>query len=226
MGALTTAPGQAPATAVFRGAFETHVTVRCDEAALARLDRWAAAANMKITHIMLARGRTPSQPMLTSTANGVFAEQLGSARAMTGVLEAAGFEPVRVKIEASPWADGVPQDDAEAVRLGPGRYFEHHLKVLLDSDTDLVALADLVTDHRAHLSWNARRAVGDGERHERFITQRCHAAGLESAGRQLDSLLGTVRAAGHDVVSVEREFVVYDSDITIDDGWIAEETTP
>ncbi|PYC88075.1 hypothetical protein C7C46_01610 [Streptomyces tateyamensis] len=225
MGALTTAPGQAPATTVFRGAFETHVTVRCDDAALARLDHWAAEAGMKITHIMLARGRTPSQPMLTSTAHGTFAELFGSARALTGVLEAAGFEPVRVKIEASPWAEGVPQDDTEAVRLGPGRYFEHHLKVVLDSDTDLAGLAALVTGHGAHLSWNARRAVGDGRCHERFITQRCHAAGLDSAGWQLDSLLCTVRMAGHHIVSVEREFVVYDSDITIDDGWIAEETT-
>ncbi|WP_035851495.1 hypothetical protein [Kitasatospora azatica] len=35
------------------------------------------------------------------TANGTFAEQFGSACTLTGVLEAAGFEPVRVKIEAA-----------------------------------------------------------------------------------------------------------------------------
>ncbi|MBC7271634.1 MAG: hypothetical protein H5T76_23480, partial [Streptomyces sp.] len=46
--------------------YETHVTVRCDGAAEAeRLRRWAVAAGLRLTHIVLARGRMREQPMLT-----------------------------------------------------------------------------------------------------------------------------------------------------------------
>lgn len=37
--------------------YETHITVRCPEPGEAeRLGRWAAAAGLKLTHIVLARG--------------------------------------------------------------------------------------------------------------------------------------------------------------------------
>jgi hypothetical protein len=63
------------------------------------------------------------------------------------------------------------------------------------------------------------RLVGPGQRHERFVTQRCHDVGLGSAGTLLENRLAAVRSAGYEDLSVEREFVVHDSDITVDDGW-------
>ncbi|MGW5396666.1 hypothetical protein [Streptomyces sp. NPDC003952] len=46
--------------------YETHVTVRCaGPAELARLASWSAGRELKVTHIVLARGRMLSQPMLT-----------------------------------------------------------------------------------------------------------------------------------------------------------------
>lgn len=77
-----------------RHEYETHVTVRCADAAEpARLDAWAAARELKVTHIRLARGRMVSQPMLTlrnRTGHELLVPQ----------LRAAGFDPVRVKV---PW---------------------------------------------------------------------------------------------------------------------------
>jgi hypothetical protein len=211
-----------PCVPVLRGDFETHVTVRCDAESLARLDRWAAAAALKVTHIVLARGRMTSQPMLTYTAAGTLEEQLEKANDRVAALAAAGFDPVRVKIEASPWTDGVPVDDAQAQQHDPYRYFEHHAKIRLAPGTDLGALAARVAPHGAHLSWNARRTLGAG-RHERFVTQRCHLVGVHSAGRRLQALVASLTASEVQIVSLEREFVVYDSDMTIDDGWITEE---
>ncbi|KIX78234.1 ankyrin, partial [Streptomyces sp. MBRL 10] len=137
--------------------YETHVTVRCADAAeLARLDAWAGARNLKVTHILLARGRMVSQPMLT------LRDRTGHER-LVPRLRAAGFDPVRVKVETVPWTTDRP---------GPGGgYFEHHLKLLLPAGYDRAALEALVTPHAAHLSWNARRVL-DGGRHERFVTQR------------------------------------------------------
>ncbi|MDX3235275.1 hypothetical protein PV392_06190 [Streptomyces sp. ME03-5709C] len=196
--------------------YESHVTVRCagpDEEA--RLRRWAAAAGLKLTHIVLARGRMREQPMLTLSGSSSYVEQAARARDVVAGLRADGFAPVRVKTESTPWAAEVP------ARLGEDdeRYFEHHVKLLLDADTDLAALAARVVPLGAHLSWNALR-VRAGARHERFVTQRCRSVGADGAGRALERLL--TELGTFVVLGVEREFVLHDSDLSVDDGWIEE----
>ncbi|MER6785597.1 hypothetical protein ABT330_13345 [Streptomyces sp. NPDC000658] len=198
--------------------YETHVTVRCtgpDETR--RLRRWASAAGLRLTHIVLARGRMREQPMLTLSGGGSFAEASARARGVVARLVADGFDPVRVKTESTPWAPEVPLLPCE-----DERYFEHHVKLRLAADADLLALAARVVPHRAHLSWNARRVRGDGL-HERFVTQRCRGVDAEGAKAALQRLLTELR--GCEVLSVEREFVLHDSDVSVDDGWI-EETAP
>lgn len=203
----------------FEGDFETHVTVRCGQADVDVLQRWAASAGLKLTVIVLGRGRVPVQPMITLFGSGTLGTQHAAAGAVVGRLEAAGFDTARVKIEASPWARGVPGDHEDALRLGPGCYFEHHVKLVLDAGCEVETLARLVVPHGAHVSWNARRALGAG-RQERFVTQRCHRVGLTEAGRSLEELHTALRGGGYEIVSVEREFVVFDSDESVDAGWI------
>ncbi|MET9605461.1 hypothetical protein ABZZ17_10390 [Streptomyces sp. NPDC006512] len=188
------------------GTYETHVTVRCPDAVeLERLESWAAARELKVTHILLARGRTLSQPMLT------LPDRTGHER-LVPQLRAAGFDPVRVKVETVPWTTDVP---------GPGGgYFEHHLKLALPADFDRPALECLVSGHRAHLSWNARRtAAGPDGMHERFVTQRCRGTASRAAAA-CDTLISVLVEAGYEILSEEREFVLYDSDLSADDGWI------
>ncbi|MFJ6687714.1 MULTISPECIES: hypothetical protein [Streptomyces] len=195
--------------------YETHVTVCSPEPGEAeRLGRWAAAAGLKLTHIVLARGRMRDQPMLTLRGSRTYAQEWERAERTVRQLRADGFRPVRVKIESSPWAAEVPRRPC-----GAGRYFEHHVKLLLDAGTDTTALAERVVPHGAHLSWNARR-VRDDASHERFVTQRCHGVDAEGAGRALDGLLAAL--APLRVLEVEREFVLYDSDVTVDEGWLDE----
>ncbi|MFG2357674.1 hypothetical protein [Streptomyces sp. NPDC048521] len=195
--------------------YETHVTVRCaDPAETERLRGWAERAGLKLTHIVLARGRMRQQPMLTLAGSASYAEESARAARTVAALRADGFLPVRVKTESAPWAPEVPDGPC-----GGGRYFEHHVKLLLDAGTDLDALAARVVPHGAHLSWNARRVHGGG-RHERFVTQRCRDVSGAAAGRALERLLAELD--GLDVLSVEREFVLHDSDESVDDGWIEE----
>ncbi|WP_030660749.1 hypothetical protein [Streptomyces rimosus] len=213
----------------FQGAFETHLTVRdtgADGDRAAGLERYAAARGLKWVHIVLERGSTPSQPMLTLHGNGPADLMRARSAAEAAELRAAGFEVVRTKIETTPWADGVPVTDAAAAVLGPAHYFEHHVKLLLSPAPTgaRTGLADLVAPHAAHLSRNARRIRSDG-REERFVTQRCRAVGRDTAERRLATLLAALRATGHDIASVEREFVVHDSNEALDDGWIDETST-
>ncbi|MCC5476077.1 hypothetical protein [Streptomyces barringtoniae] len=195
--------------------YETHVTVHCaDPAETERLRGWADTAGLKLTHVVLARGRMRDQPMLTLAGSATYAEQSARAEGTVAALRSAGFTPVRVKAESAPWAPEVPDGPC-----GGGRYFEHHVKLLLDAETDLASLAARVVPHGAHLSWNARR-VGGGGRHERFVTQRCRGVRDAEAEAALRLLLSELD--GFEVLSVEREFVLYDSDESVDDGWIEE----
>ncbi len=189
--------------------YETHVTVRCpDPEELARLEAWARGRGLKVTHILLARGRMVSQPMLT------LRDRTGH-EALVPRLRTAGFDPVRVKVETVPWTTDRP---------GPGGgYFEHHLKLLLPAGFDRCALEALVTPHGAHLSWNARRCLPEG-RHERFVTQRWRGTAA-GAGAACDALAAALGSAGYEIRSEEREFVLYDSNLSVDDGWIDEGAT-
>ncbi|MEV5610743.1 hypothetical protein [Streptomyces sp. NPDC052225] len=203
---------------------ETHLTVGAE--AGETLSSWAAARGLGFTHIVLARGRHPSQPMVTLRGRGRADAWIAGRVARTAEdLARDGFPVVRAKTEAAPWARGVPTTDAEARQAPSHLHFEHHVKVLLDRECAPRALAARVEEHTAHVSWNARRVRPDG-RHERFVTQRCHAVGRATAGRRLDALVAALTAApGVRILETEREYVLHDTRLGLDAGWITSPTT-
>jgi hypothetical protein len=111
------------------------------------------------------------------------------------------------------------------VAFHPGRYFEHHVKLLLDDTAALEPLIAMARWHDARLSRNARRAT-DGGRHERFVTQRCRGVGRPTARRHLYALLAALGDLGYRVVDAEEEFVVYDDNLAVDAGWLDAEAGP
>jgi hypothetical protein len=200
--------------------YETHVTVDLANATqMPRLRNWADAEGLKCTHIVLDCGRSPSQPMLTWHGRGSLGEQQAAAEATCCALAAAGFAVSRVKIEAAPWNPEVPISAAEASDQRPGRYFEHHVKLHLGRAEDRQLLVRTAIRHRAHLSRNALKlTLEDGE--ERFVTQRCTMVGRAEARQQLNLLVDDLRALGHRILDIEEEFVVYDSNLDLDAGWM------
>ncbi|MEV0127901.1 hypothetical protein AB0H83_05465 [Dactylosporangium sp. NPDC050688] len=201
------------------GTFEIHLTV--DGPGAPDLAGFAGRHGVRFVHIVLDQGRHPSQPMLTVPARGTLDEARALARRWGDRLAARGTPATRVKIEAAPWCDGVPQDDAGAAAEPPGRYFEHHVKLLLPADpaAALRAAADVAAAHGARLSRNARRRDGEG-RQERFLTARCHGVGLATATVRLDAFVAALRTAGLEVTEVEQEYVVDDSNLGLDHGWL------
>ena len=206
----------------FDGQFETHVTVHADDTAVATLRDWATSRGLKFHHIVLDRGRTPSQPMVTRTASGTLSGQLADARRLAHDLADAGFTIRRFKVEAAPGNRDIPVTDAAR---HAGRYFEHHIKLALPADADLAALAELAGRHGARLSRNARRDRADGVS-ERFVTQRCHGVGLVTARREFDALQLALAAAGYVALKVEQEYVVADSNLGDDAGWLDATRSP
>jgi hypothetical protein len=209
------------------GDFEIHLTVSVAGSAVDRLAAWAASRGVKFAHVVLARGDTASQPMLTVRGSGGLENALCEADVVVEGLDDASFAVVRVKVEYAPYAAGVPRTGGEAERLPGDVYFEHHIKLLLDVEADAASdastlLAELIAPHRAHVSRNARRVRLDG-RMERFVTQRCRGVGDDVAAQRFRGLTDDIVRAGYEILTVEREFVVYDSAPTVDAGWITDE---
>ncbi|WP_330228795.1 hypothetical protein OHA40_22110 [Nocardia sp. NBC_00508] len=204
----------------FAGDFEVHLTVRppSDES---RLVEWAADRGLRYTRIVLDRGSVPDQPMLTFTVSGMLADANQVVKDHARALRAAGFALVRAKIEASPFNEQIPQTTEQVVALPTGCYFEHHVKLVLGGEADVLRVRALAEPHAAHVSRNARRSASHG-RHERFVTQRAHDVVLSEAGGRLEALLADLAAAGFSAIEVEREFVVYDDHPGLDAGWITE----
>jgi hypothetical protein len=200
--------------------FETHITIAASTPdAIGPLQVWAADHRLKFTHIQLDRGRTPSQPMVTRHARGTLAGELAMAADLAGDLRAAGHPVVRIKLEVAADDDAAPANDAAAARNRPDQYFEAHVKLLLPDDASVAAIAVVAVRHSAHVSRNARRVRDDGQ-HERFLTRRAYGVGRETADRAVDALLADLATDGVIVMDAEREFVVHDSNLTLDAGWM------
>ncbi len=197
-----------------------HLTVHPDVDE-ARLTDWAVTHTLRYSHIVLDRGATPDQPMLTLTESGTVDGMKRTVRTLTAAMRSAGFSVVRVKIEASPHNAQIPQSAQEAESLSADCYFEHHIKLLLSGHDDLRRIRTLAEPHSAHVSRNARRPVGH-DCHERFVTQRCRGVGLTEASRQFEDLRKDLSTNGFTIVEVEQEYVVHDDHPALDAGWIAE----
>ncbi|GGU39011.1 nucleotidyl transferase AbiEii/AbiGii toxin family protein [Lentzea flava] len=199
---------------MFSGEFELHLTG--SEWQVDELAAFAARHQVKFSHIELHQGEVPSQPMLTIGATGTLDEVRAVAAQWRRKLFEAELHVVRVKIEAAPWNDGVPQSDEDA---DPALYFEHHVKVLMSGTWHdwYARILKAVDGHEAHVSQNARRKYENGTQ-ERFVTQRCFGVGRDTAKQNLAALLADLEEFA--VLEVEEEYVVDDDALHIDNGWI------
>jgi hypothetical protein len=199
------------------GPFEVHLTVDAVGDHLRALSTYCKARGWKCIHILLDRGRTPSQPMVTYHDSGTCTAVVDRTRQVIADLTEQGFAVTRTKLETSPTARGVPQIPGEPNR--PGSYFEHHLKLLRRADEPTEPLRELVMRHTAHLSRNAFCMRTDGHE-ERFVTLRHLGVDRTTSMLGLDSLMTDLRAAGHHWLSVESEYSVHDSNRELDAGWL------
>lgn len=210
----------------FTGNFETHITVGLkDLDRVEALEQWGINHGLKLLHIVLDRGVTVSQLMLTRHGQGSLTNELKTAFDSSQSLNAEGFTVTRIKIEVPQWNHSVPQSNAEALNHPGDRYFEHHIKLLLEPSADILPLIDLAERHSAHLSRNLFQTRSD-QYHERFVTQRCISVGRVEAQQQLQTLLKAIATLRYVAIDVEAEFVVYDSNLDLDAGWIQGKESP
>lgn len=204
----------------FTGELETHLTVSLrKEKSLEEFRDWGASRGLKCLHIVLEQGEVCSQPMLTRRTTGKLTDEIAAAENLKKLLIADGFPVSRIKIEVAPWNEDVPQTTADIKDQSNQRYFESHIRIVCGEKADNTELIEAVATHSAHLSRNAFRRRED-ESEERFVTQRSPKVGYAESRNRLNSLLREIRALNYTVIDVEEEYVVYDSNLEIDAGWI------
>jgi hypothetical protein len=202
------------------GPFETHLTLALDPAQpIDPLRAFAEQASLKFTHILLDNGQNPSQPMLTRHAPGPLSRELAEVANLTRALADRKLDVIRVKIEIAADNPCVPQGIDQARAGARGRYFEHHVKLLLGQRTEMTALQELARRHDARLSRNALRTRDDGQQ-ERFLTQRRYQVDRQTARLHLDALLNELTQRNYQIIDIEEEYVIYDSNQSIDAGWM------
>jgi hypothetical protein len=202
------------------GTFEAHVTV--EAADLGQRERFRAVCaelGVKCVLIELPAGISRSQPMTSTYHRGELTEVVREVAALAQTLAERRFAVVRVKLEAVVTNAGIPASDEEAREFPPGNYFEFHVKATLSPGADLEALRDLCRRHGAHLSSNALKREDDG-RTERFVTLRLYGVGRQRAEAVFDRLIADLQGAGYPLSNRLREYAIYDSNVTVDAGWI------
>lgn len=206
----------------YRGNFEVHLTV----SAVGTMDvfrAWCEVERCKCTHIVLARGVQVEQPMATWRHDDtVLPDVLAEATDRAQDLQLAGFVVRRLKIEADPANEDVPITDADALLRPSGNYFEHHIKLKRDVAAGRELLLRGCLDHGAHLSRNAWREPVEGFE-ERFVTLRSYRMGRLTSEQRLQRLLATLAEIGEQIIDVESEYAVYDSNLALDAGWLPDD---
>jgi hypothetical protein len=203
----------------YRGEFEVHLTVRADST-LDAFRAWCEAERCKCVRIVLARGVQVEQPMATWWRDDtVLPVVLAEATERAQDLGRVGFAVVRVKIEADPSNDDVPATAAAALLQPSCNYFEHHVKLRREAAAGRELLLRVCLDHAAHLSRNAWREPAEGFE-ERFVTLRSYHMGRSASEERLHRLLAALEGAGEQIIHVESEYTVHDSNLALDAGWL------
>jgi hypothetical protein len=203
----------------YRGNFEVHLTVRA-AGMLGAFRAWCEAEQCKCVRIVLARGVQVEQPMATWRRDDtILPDVLAEAIERAQELERAGFAVVRVKVEADPSNDDVPATDDDALLQPSGNYFEHHVKSRREATAGHELLLRVCLAHAAHLSRNAWREPAEGFE-ERFVTLRSYRMGRSVSEQRLHRLLAALDEAGEQIIDVESEYTVYDSNLALDAGWL------
>jgi hypothetical protein len=214
------------------GAFEVHVFVEPLDPPPEVIEafRAACAAAPAPTKALLLRldyvGRGFVGVLQTSRyVHGGVADACAAARSDAAWLRRAGLRVVREKVEAVAQDAGVPQTADDARRAPTDRYFEFH--VLIDGaaraldEADMRALRAVAAEFTRRLgtpvplSYNALKPA------QRFVNLRARAVGLREASAQVRALTEAVGAAGGLAVrKVIAEYICFDSNCAVDNGWL------
>jgi hypothetical protein len=210
----------------YKGVFEAHITLAPLQVGEAfKFMHFCQENELKPVQIELSRGSHTLQQMTASVHEGTYENVLQEVQGIAQKLRIEGFNVTRIKLEASPFNEGLPENNAETVLHAAENYFEHHLKLLLPADLGKMqtTLEHLCEQHQAHLSRNAFKKRQDGMQ-ERFVTLRHYGLGRQEAYEALHILRSCLEKASFQVLKIISEYCVYDDHVALDSNWLTLES--
>ena len=191
--------------------FELHITttdLKADQ--LPAFEALCASMDAKPILIELSEGTFFRQPMISKLLKSASRTALeDQVNGLSASFQRVGFPVERIKIEVAPWHR---EQAMELFPSEPAQYFEWHGKVQLVQGVPLRGLAG---HFGGHLSHNALRNTPD----KKFITLREYNQ-EEDIRQRIEGLKAALDQAGVPLLKEELEYCVFDSNISLDKGWI------
>ena len=211
-----------------KGIFEIHITVKCESDEQINLfTEICKMNNVKPIIIMLTNGENIRQVMTSKFFTGKFTRDLTNTDHSNIFLKATDLMHTmfdntilknkieRLKIEALSCSDGVPSE----THTNDDQYFEFHHKIQIKNNDEYLFVKKLVKNHDSRLSSNAFKYDVNGNISHYFVTRRVHKYGRNRALELNDELKNELTIAGYIPLKSESEYVVYDSNFSLDNGW-------
>lgn len=192
--------------------YEVHITVATNE--VEKFINTCKKIGVKpiLIDLQTKTGNSVQHDLMTSSVyNGDDVYEY--VRRLESVISEYGFNVVRKKIEVPPQNKLVPH---YGYNIDTNRYFESHLKVCLN-ETEIEELRKIVSDNKAHLSRNIFK-WSDGEI-KMMVTIREYNTFYENFKKTVDNLKENITKK-FNIEKVEVEYVIFDSNQSIDDKWI------
>lgn len=203
----------------YEGVFEAHISIVPINQEQANIFKsFCEAEGIKAIQIVLARGTTPIQPMSSSMHWGKFSTVKSEVETLVHKIAQLGFEVKRMKIEAAPNNQDIPQTIEDLSRHDSKNYFEHHWKILLEGEPSEKLLA-LCEEYKAHFSQNAFKEREDGFS-EHFLTLRLYEKGLQEAEKVCEDFTEALKAQKVEVLKFITEYCIYDDFVMLDEEWL------
>ena len=131
------------------------------------------------------------------------------------------FQVQRVKVEAGPNNKNIPQSAKDTVDEPEDCYFEHHVALGLKAYMDFDDLKSKFKRYSGYLSKNALKTAPNSGEQIRFVTQRFSKIGQLEADAKLKKLIAFAKQQSIDIVRIEREYNIFDSNLQLDHGWMS-----
>ena len=206
-----------------KGAFEYHITVRInDRSDINKFVKLCKGIGLKPIFIELPYGEEVKQLMTSKYITGTYPDVLLPVHAIAHKVASSGFQILRIKIEALAANKGVPRNESD-IAFEPGhRYFEFHFKIMLNDESEKERLTQIGQKYNAHTSRNAFKQFGNGK-FSNFLTMRTFGKGRDEALKMFGCLKAELLRNGFEIIGHEQEYVVYDSNLDLDKGWVKKE---
>lgn len=201
--------------------FEIHITVKNTYKDLEHFKDQCKVLGVKpiLLDLQNKQGDNVMNDLMTSsvyigTNSGAYHE----AKYLSGLLNLAGYETVRLKIETVPWHPAAPSKKHSNPVMPKNCYFESHFGVITNSEKleDLKRIAAL---EDAHLSKNIFKKI-DENSFKIMMTKRQHSGVYETFKSEIERIEFVLKSEGFELDKTIIEFSIFDTKISHDAEWL------